>query len=111
MDELVAKFLPRFAVLARDRIEGALRAAEGRRHDRAEAVAHDMHSLAGEAGLLGLEGVIVVARAAEDAARRFGGSGGDADAAAFVDCLRSLERAVAAATNGVTDGTNGVVDA
>jgi regulator of protease activity HflC (stomatin/prohibitin superfamily) len=70
-----------------------------------------MHSLAGEAGLLGLEGVIVVARAAEDAARRFAGSPGEDAAAAFVDCLRSLERAVAAATSGVVDVTDGVVDA
>jgi HPt (histidine-containing phosphotransfer) domain-containing protein len=98
MDALTAKFLPRFATLARERLRGALESALDRRRDRADGVAHDLHSLAGEAGLLGLEGVIGVARQAEEAARRFASTGAESDAVSFVESLRNLERAVAEAT-------------
>lgn len=112
MDELVAKFLPRFAALARQRLQQAMQDARDRRRDRAPAVAHDLHALAGEAGLLGLENVIGIARSAEAAARQFGGSGTESDAIAFVSSLKNLEQAVAEATNGAslisdTSGTSG----
>jgi HPt (histidine-containing phosphotransfer) domain-containing protein len=94
MDELVAKFLPRFAALARERLRAALEGAVERRHDRAADAAHDLHALAGEAGLLGLEGVIGAARTAEDAARRFCGTAAEDDALAFVASLKILERVV-----------------
>jgi HPt (histidine-containing phosphotransfer) domain-containing protein len=94
MDELVAKFLPRFAALAKDRLRVAMDAAVHGNRANADVIAHDLHSLAGEAGLLGLEGVIEAARKAEDTARRFGGSTSDEDASALVDCLKVLERAV-----------------
>lgn len=97
MDELTARFLPRFAALAQQRLRRALEMAIDRRHERAEGVAHDLHALAGEAGLLGLEHVIGAARVAEDAARRFGTSGAEGDAVAFVEVLKNLERAVLAA--------------
>jgi HPt (histidine-containing phosphotransfer) domain-containing protein len=100
MDQLTAKFLPRFATLAQERLRRAIESAIDRRRDRAEGVAHDLHALAGEAGLLGLEGVIGVARKAEEAARRFGNTGAEGDAVSFVECLKLLERAVADATGG-----------
>jgi len=103
MDELVAKFMPRFVTLARGRLRDALATAVERRHDRTDVAAHDLHSLAGEAGLLGLEGVIGAARKAEDAARRFGGSASEDDAIALVECLRVLELAVTQATSGYED--------
>jgi hypothetical protein len=98
MDDLTAKFLPRFARLAHERLRKALESAIDRRRDRAEGVAHDLHALAGEAGLLGLEGVIGAARKAEEAARRFSNTGSEGDAVSFVECLKTLERAVADAT-------------
>ena len=98
MDDLVARFLPRFAALARERLQKATGIAAQRDRDGAGAVAHDLHSLAGEAGLLGLEGVIDLARIAEDAARRFGSSGSDGDAESFATCLAQLEAAVTEAT-------------
>jgi hypothetical protein len=99
MDDLTAKFLPRFVALTRDRLRRAMEAAIDKRGDRAEAAAHDLHALAGEAGLLGLEGgVIGLARAAEEAARRFVGTGAEGDAVAFADSLKRLERAVNEAT-------------
>ncbi len=61
-------------------------------------VVHEMHALAGEAGLLGLEGVIEFARSAEEAARRYGGSHNDGDAVALLTSLQDLERAVTQAT-------------
>ncbi|MGH7297963.1 MAG: Hpt domain-containing protein [Polyangiaceae bacterium] len=100
MDELVARFMPRFAALARERLQVATRTAAERRHRDAEAVAHDLHALAGEAGLLGLEGVVGVARSAEEAARRFGGTGSEGDAQALAESVRTLEQAVAGATGG-----------
>jgi hypothetical protein len=59
-----------------------------------------MHALGGESGLLGLEGVIDVARKAEEAARRFGETGAEADALALAEHVKSLERAVTRATTG-----------
>lgn len=94
MDQLTAKFLPRFASLARDRLLRAFQIANERHRERADAVVHDLHAIAGEAGLLGLEAVMGAARSAEDAARQFGTRGAEADAAAFVQCLQNLERAV-----------------
>jgi hypothetical protein len=94
MDDLTAKFLPRFLALTRDRLRRAMETAIDGRSDRAEAAAHDLHALAGEAGLLGLDGVLGVARTAEEAARRFGATGAESDAVALVDSLKRLERAV-----------------
>jgi HPt (histidine-containing phosphotransfer) domain-containing protein len=101
MDELIAKFLPRFAALARQRVLVALEIARERRHGSAPQVVHDLHALAGEAGLLGLEQVIGVARRAEEAARRFAASRDDGDARGLHECLVQLERAVAEATDGI----------
>jgi hypothetical protein len=95
----LARFLPRFAALARDRIARAMAVASTRDATRAPSVIGDMHSLAGEAGMLGLETVLQAAIAAESAARRFALEGGDAP---MLDrALRDLEEAVAAATRGL----------
>jgi HPt (histidine-containing phosphotransfer) domain-containing protein len=94
MDGLVAKFLPRFVGLTHDRLRRALEVASNGWRERADGVAHDLHALAGEAGLLGLEGVMEQARTAEQLARRFGASGAKEDAASLIDSLRRLEDAV-----------------
>lgn len=95
MDELIAKFLPRFETLARERLRRAAECASSRKHELAEDIAHDLHSLAGEAGLLGLEGVTTTARTAEQAARRFGDTREEDDANGLGECLVELERALA----------------
>jgi hypothetical protein len=100
MDELTEKYLARFMALASERIQRATEMAADRLRDRAAAVVHDMHALGGESGLLGLEGVIDVARRAEEAARRFGETGAEADALALAEHVKSLERAVTRATTG-----------
>jgi HPt (histidine-containing phosphotransfer) domain-containing protein len=95
MDELVAKFLPRFAALAGERVRRASECASSRKHELAAAIAHDLHSLAGEAGLMGLEAVTTTARSAEQAARRFGDTREEGDANGLAKCLEDLERALA----------------
>jgi HPt (histidine-containing phosphotransfer) domain-containing protein len=97
MDELVAKFLPRFGTLARERLRRALDSASSRRHESAPDIIHDMHALAGEAGLLGLERVTGVARTAEAAAKRYRDSRADGDAAGLVACLERLSTEVSEA--------------
>jgi HPt (histidine-containing phosphotransfer) domain-containing protein len=95
MDHLTTKFMPRFAALARERLHKALQVAKDRRHERASGVVYDLHAIAGEAGLLGLDAVLVAARKAETAAREFGAGEPSADAvAAFVESLQFLEHAL-----------------
>jgi HPt (histidine-containing phosphotransfer) domain-containing protein len=95
----LTRFLPRFAALARDRIARAMAVASAGDASGAPKVTGDMHSLAGEAGMLGLEAVLQAAIAAESAARRFAAEGGEA--LALDRALRELEAAVTAATQGV----------
>lgn len=94
MDELVAKFLPRFEALANERLHKALEIASKRQHERAGDIVHDLHSLAGEAGLLGLEAVTSMARGAEDSARKYRDTRAEAEAAGLVDRLEKLSAAV-----------------
>jgi hypothetical protein len=96
----LTRFLPRFAALARDRIARGMAVASARDLARASSVIGDMHSVAGEAGMLGLEEVLRAAIAAETAARRFAADGGDAPS--LDSALRELQAAVAAATQGIS---------
>lgn len=98
MDELVAKFLPRFVTLATSRIERSIVLVTARERGAMEQVAHDMHGLAGEAGLLGLERITQLARGLEAHARTLGGSPEGADPAALLAELRALGAAVSEVT-------------
>jgi HPt (histidine-containing phosphotransfer) domain-containing protein len=64
---ILARFLPRFAELARERVERALALAA-----RAEfgAIVSELHALAGEATLLGLNRIAELAREGEETARK-----------------------------------------
>jgi hypothetical protein len=95
----LTRFLPRFAALARDRIARGMAVASAGDATSAPKVIGDMHSLAGEAGMLGLETVLQAAIAAESAARRFAAESGEA--VSLDRALRDLQAAVAAATHGV----------
>lgn len=69
MDDVKAKFLPRFCTLAKDRIRtGQKVASVAPRGEEALHLARELHSLAGEAGLLGFSELLSLARAAEEAA-------------------------------------------
>jgi hypothetical protein len=96
----LTRFLPRFAALAHDRIARGMAVASACDQAGAASVVGDMHSLAGEAGMLGLEDVLRAALAAESAARRFAAD--TSSGAPFLDrALRDLQAAVAAATQGI----------
>src|SRR5215470_6611560 len=94
MDDLHAKFMPQFLELARARVAAALKAAAARDHLATTTTARNLHTLAGEAGLLGLHDVVPLARDGEQKAKSLGASRTDADAELLVDALRQLERVI-----------------
>lgn len=94
MEELYAKFLPPFLEQARERLVLARAAAARPEGPELGSVIRDLHSLAGEAGLLGLITVVPAARAAEDAAKRLRDSPPGADAAAFAEAVEALARVI-----------------
>ena len=66
MKDLLAEFLPRFAASASERL-GRARALVAER--RLDAVGRELHTLAGEAAVLGLRSVAELARRGEVASR------------------------------------------
>ena len=94
MDDLHAKFMPQFLELARSRVAAALKAATARDHLAATTTARNLHTLAGEAGLLGLHDVVPLAREGEQKAKSVGASRSDIDAEQLVDALRRLEQII-----------------
>jgi HPt (histidine-containing phosphotransfer) domain-containing protein len=94
MEDLHAKFLPQFVVLARSRLELAIRAAADRDHNATTKIVRELHTLAGVAGLLGLQDVVPLARDSEQKARALHVSHTDADADVLVAALRQLERVI-----------------
>jgi HPt (histidine-containing phosphotransfer) domain-containing protein len=91
MEDLRAKFVPQFVALARARLSVALAAVARRDHGATTKTVRELHSLAGEAGLLGLDAVIPLARDSEHKAKLLRVSQADADADALVAALRELE--------------------
>ena len=94
MDDLHAKFMPQFLELARSRLAAALKAATARDHLAAATTARNLHTLAGEAGLLGLHDVVPLAREGEQKAKALGASRTDADAELLLDALRRLQQII-----------------
>src|SRR5690349_21335550 len=93
-EDLAARFLPQFVALARSRVEAALAAVARRDHAAAATTVRELHSLAGEAGLLGLHDVIPLARDGEQKAKRLHVSRADADADALAAALHQLDRLI-----------------
>lgn len=95
MDDVRQKFLPRFASLARERIARAKELAQERpKGEEALSLAREFHSLAGEAGLLGLGELIQLARAVEEAATQIHNDRSTERIANLREALASLERAL-----------------
>ena len=67
MDDLLARFLPRFVESARERIRRAGELFAARDFGK---LASELHTLAGEASVLGLTEIGALARSAEQLARR-----------------------------------------
>jgi chemotaxis protein histidine kinase CheA len=93
-DDLYARFLPPFVALARTRVASALAAVQRRDHGATTTTVRELHSLAGEAGLLGLHDVIPLARDSEQKAKRLHASQADADADALAAALRKLDTVI-----------------
>lgn len=94
MDDLHAAFLPRFLEAARGRLAKALAAAKDPSSGASTATLRDLHSLAGEAGLLGLSSVLARARDCEDKARRLAAARNDDTLADLVGALEELAKAL-----------------
>jgi len=95
MEEVRRKFLPRFTALARERVARARELTTSA--PSGEDVLHlarEFHSLAGEAGLLGLNDLIRVAREAEEAATRLHDDRSGDRVSALKHALEVLEHAL-----------------
>lgn len=97
LDDLRAQFLPEFIVETRSRLQAALSlvATAGPGGDeRMQSISTLMHSIAGEAMLIGAPELALVARAAGGAARRYLETNNDQALVACARALRSVSRAV-----------------
>jgi HPt (histidine-containing phosphotransfer) domain-containing protein len=94
MDDLLSRFLPQFVTLARTRIETAITAAKKRDADSVKTTVRELHTLVGEAGLLGLAQVVPLARECEQKAKHLHASQTDAEVVGLVDALRELNRMI-----------------
>jgi HPt (histidine-containing phosphotransfer) domain-containing protein len=95
IDDLRAKFLPRFLDSAQNRL---IRARGGLDRGDRTAVLHELHALAGEAGILELTDVARLARGAELHAKRWVASESADDAGLCDASLSEIETAVRALT-------------
>jgi HPt (histidine-containing phosphotransfer) domain-containing protein len=94
MEDLFAKFLPQFTDLARERIQRAQEASAHPDATTMTAVMRELHSIAGEAGLLGVASLVPIARHAEEQAKRLRDHPDAADTGPFVGALDELRRAI-----------------
>lgn len=94
MDDLHARFLPQFVKLARARLATAIKAVGDRDQPAFARVGNDLHTLAGEAGLLALHDVVPLARDGEHKAKAFQLSRSDADAEVLLAALHQLDRVI-----------------
>ncbi|NVB85425.1 MAG: hypothetical protein HOV81_44080 [Kofleriaceae bacterium] len=86
--------MPRFVAIATKRISLALELATKRTPDSVTAIARELHAIAGEAGLLGLEAIEAHARTGEGLAKKVRTSRSDADADALLASLTELKGAI-----------------
>ncbi|MBK8215294.1 MAG: Hpt domain-containing protein [Myxococcales bacterium] len=92
--DLQRKFFPRFAKSARERVALGMQTANATEGDGALQLARHMHSLAGEAGLLGLGDLVVIARAAEEAATQLHADATQGRREGLLAALGELESAI-----------------
>lgn len=95
MDELVARFLPQFVTSARAhmaKVDGWMV-----RRDQAEkrVPLREIHSIKGDAGMLELSEVALLARDCEEKLKQLHADSTDADIAQLVAALRQLEDVIA----------------
>lgn len=91
MDDLLSRFLPQFVTLARTRIETVIAAAEKRDAESVKTTVRELHTLVGEAGLLGLSQVVPLARECEQKAKALYASQTETEVGVFIDALLALK--------------------
>jgi HPt (histidine-containing phosphotransfer) domain-containing protein len=94
MEDLLARFLPQFIALARTRIAVAITNAQKSDAAASETMARELHTLVGEAGLLGLSAVVPLARDCEQKAKYLGHVRSEAEAQVLIAALRELEAVI-----------------
>lgn len=92
IEDIQATFLHRFVTVARSRVTNAIAIVQDADSARYAIAARELHSLAGEAGLLGIANIVPVARRAEDQAKKLPASRAEilttlSELAALVDGL------------------------
>jgi HPt (histidine-containing phosphotransfer) domain-containing protein len=93
IDEIREKFLPRFVEAARERLERASKLiAAG--SNAAPTIASDLHTIAGEAAVMGLADIAAIAREGERAVRRVGGLDDPSILAVLFKLWRGLDELV-----------------
>lgn len=93
-DDFLARFMPKFTAIAKTRIARSLELANQRSPEQVPAIMRELHSIAGEAGLLGLGTLVVLARSGEEHAKRLRTTRSDEDANALLAVLTELESAL-----------------
>ena len=99
MDDFLATFVPKFAAIATTRIARTIELATRPEPD-ITAIARELHSIAGEAGLLGLTSIVALARAGEDHVKRLRAAPSDSHA----DALRASPAELKGAIDRVSAG-------
>jgi len=94
MDDLYSRFLPQFVKLARTRIAVAITTATQGDTAAAKTLVRELHTLVGEAGLLGLTAVIPLARVCEQKAKLLQNHRSEADVEVLVAALRELDQVI-----------------
>lgn len=103
MKDRLRGFVLRFAEVSAARIERGRRVEDG--DGDLVAVARELHSMAGEAGLLGMTEVMAFARAAEQAAFALASAQSPDSRDALRAALDDVETALRNATRSVASGT------
>lgn len=94
MKDLLATFMPKFVAIARTRVSRSIELATQRTPETMPAIARELHAIAGEAGLLGIAPIVVLARASEEHAKRMRASHSDSDSDALLAVLGELQQAI-----------------
>ncbi len=94
MEDLLATFVPRFAANAKVRVARSIEHANRRDAAGTAMVIRELHAIAGEAGLLGLGGIVSLARRGEEAAKRYRTNRDNQVAEALLASLDELRRAI-----------------
>jgi HPt (histidine-containing phosphotransfer) domain-containing protein len=100
IEDLQARFLPRFLSTARQRIERVRGIVASRDHGALLGAVRELHALVGEASLLGLEVVIPRAHHAEQVTQALADTRGDEAAVGFA--LDALEKGLELVTPSLT---------